>query len=318
MTDEKTGYQPTQFAGLLRDHIDAWSNDGAQRPPAWATWTDGIYPAYRPLAKRSVRADSVRLHEYAAHILSSQAFAFNLFLPFREGNRESLSKRISELVGAQVTIDRVNFEWVPPGGLLGELDGEWPMGDEPATGVDVALWGRLENRRRAVVLKEVKLSEGGFTHCGGRTSRGNRRKDVCRSATLFLDDPDSCYLRRPWGKQRDRRYWEIFAMSHGSVRDAFPHVELGGPCPFAYGMQQPMRNYAIARGLEQEDMVEQAWFALCAHDANSNIAEHWEAWKHILPNPSMAPFLPASEVIRVGEAEGLKDWATYMRSRYRL
>ena len=52
---------------------------------------------------------------------------------------------------------------MPPGGLLGELDGEWPMGDEPATGVDVALWGRLENRRRAVVLVEVKLSEGGFT-----------------------------------------------------------------------------------------------------------------------------------------------------------
>ena len=43
------------------------------------------------------------------------------------------------------------------------MDGEWPMGDEPATGVDVALWGRLENRRRAVVLVEVKLSEGGFT-----------------------------------------------------------------------------------------------------------------------------------------------------------
>ena len=271
MTDEKTGYKPTQFSEFLRGHMDEWCNDGARRPIAWARWEDGIYAAYWPLAKRAVRADSVRLHEYAAHILNSQAFAFNLFLPFREGNREKLSKRISELVGVPLTINRVNVEWVPPGGLLGELVGvigEWPMVDGHATGADVALWGRLENHRRAVVLAEAKLSEGGFTHCGGRTSRGNRRKDVCRSSAIFLNDPDACYLRRPWGKQRGRRYWEIFSRSHGSVRDAFPHPELGGPYLFANDMQQPMRNYAIARSLEQEDLVERAWFALCAHDAN--------------------------------------------------
>ena len=144
------------------------------------------------------------------------------------------------------------------------------------------------------------------------------RKDVCRSATLFLDDPNACYLRRPQRKRRDRRYWEIFAKSHGTVRDAFPNAALDGPCPFAYDMQQPMRNLAIARGLEQEDMVERAWFALCAHDANAGIAEHWQAWKQLLPDPTMAPFLPASEVVRAGEDEGLSDWASYMRSRYRL
>ena len=265
-----------------------------------------------------MRADSVRLHDHVAHLLSSQAFAFNLFLPFREGNKEGLSNRVSELVGARLTIDRVNFEWVPPGWLLGELEGEWPAGDEPATGVDVVLWGRLEDQRRAVVLVEVKLSEGGFTTCGGRSSRRNRRKDVCRSAALFLDDPNTCYLTRPWGKQRDRRYWEIFTKSRGTVRDAFPHTEPDGPCPFAFNMQQPMRNYAIALGLEQEDIVGRAWFVLCAHDANPDVAGHWRAWKDLLPDPSMAPFLPASEVVRAGEAAGLKDWGSYMRSRYRF
>ena len=318
MTDEKTGYHPTQFAKFLRGHMQEWCDDGAVRPPAWARWTDGIYLAYRDLAKRMVRADSVRLHEFATHILSSQAFTFNLFLPFREGNKESLSKRISELVGARVTIDKVNFEWVPPGGLLGELVGEWPVGDEPATGVDVALWGRLENGRRTVVLIEVKLTEEGFTHCGGRTSRGNHRRDVCDSASRFLDDPAACYLRRPWRKQRDRRYWDIFARSFGSVKAAFPHADISGPCPFANDMQQPMRNFAIARVLEQEDIVERAWFALCAHDANTNIAERWKTWTHLLPDTSMAPFLPASEIVRVGEVEGLNDWATYMRSRYQV
>lgn len=318
MTHDRPADQGSPFADSLRAHMREWCDDGPRRPVAWSKWTDGIYSDYRTLAETSVRVDSVKLHEYAAHILSSQAFAFNLFLPFREGSRNRLSTWLSEYVGASLTVDRVQFEWVPPGRLLAELDGEWPVGDEPATGVDVVLWGWLEDRRRAVVLVEVKLSEGGFTHCGGRTSRANRRQDVCDSAKLFLDHPDACYLRRPWRKKRDRRYWEIFARSHGTVRDAFPHADLDGPCPFAFDMQQPMRNLAIARGLEQEDMVAQAWFALCAHDANPEIAAHWETWKRLLPDPAMAPYIPASEVIRVGETEGLKDWAAYMRARYRL
>ncbi len=273
MTKDKA-WVPTPFAESLRAHMEAWCGYRGKRPPMWAKWTDGIYSDYRSLAEETARADSVELHEYANHLLSSQTFAFNLFLPFREGSRARLSEHVSDVVGAKLTIGKVRFEWVPPGGLLGELDGERPVGDEKATAVDVVLWGRLENDRRAVALVEVKLSEGGFTNCGGRRSCSNRRKDVCRSAMLFFDDPSACYLHRPLGKQRDRRYWEIFDRSHGSVRNAFPNADLDGPCPFAYEMQKPMRNLAIARGLEQEDTVERAWFALCSHDGNPAVAEH--------------------------------------------
>ena len=38
----------------------------------------------------------------------------------------------------------------------------------------------------------------------------------------------------------------------------------------------------------------------------------------LLPDPGMAPSLPASEVIRAGEAEGHGAWARWMRERYRL
>ena len=298
--------------------MDAWSDHGIGPRRAWVGWTDGIYPDYRALAEQSVDHDAVKLHDYIAHPLSSQAFAFNLFLPFRIGAKGNLSERISEIIGARLTIDRVQFEWVPPGRLLGELEGERPVGDEPATGVDVALWGRLKNHSRAVVLVEVKLSEGNFTHCGGRNSRRNRRRDVCDSAKLFLDEPNACYLRRPWGKQRDRRYWEIFVGSHGSVLNAFPSADLDGPCPFAFDMQQPMRNLAIARGLEQENLAERAWFALCAHDGNEDIETHWETWRRLLGDTSEAPSLCASEVVAIGDADGLTGWAAYMRARYGL
>ena len=65
-------------------------------------------------------------------------------------------------------------------------------------------------------------------------------------------------------------------------------------------------------------MVERAWFALCAHDANPDIAAHWENWKRLLADPSTAPSIPASEVVAIGEADGLKDWTAYMRARYHL
>lgn len=318
MTADQYNRPHSDFAGTLRQHMEAWPGFTGPCPPMWDDWTDGIYPDYRDLANRAVRADSVELHRYAGHFLSSQAFAFNLFLPFRDGGRESLAQRVSNLVGDELTIDRVVFEWTPPGHLLCEIDGEWPQPNEPATAVDVVMWAWLANGRRAAVLVEVKLTEDKFTHCNGRDSRGNRRKDVCRSARLFLQNPQDCYLRRPVRKERDRRYWEIFARSHGTLQRAFPNAHMDGECPFAYDMQQPMRNLAIARGLEQEDTVQKAWYVLCAHDHNPDIAGHWRNWQSLVADATSALFLPASEVVNVGEEEGLVDWARYMRERYRL
>ena len=286
----------------------------------WPDWTDRIYPAYRRLAGEVVRDDGVRLHTYADHLRSSQAFAFNLFLPFREGSRSSLSNLVSETVGTEFTVGQVLFECLPPGALLGEIAGDRPPSDEPATAVDVALWGALAGRGCAAVLLEVKLSEPDFTHCHGRTSRGNKRTDVCESVARFLDDPSACYLRRPRRKNRDRRYWEIFEQGNGSVREAFPGTDLDGQCPFAFSMQQPMRNLAIARGLEQcsDSGVEPAWFALCVHDDNEDVGVHWDEWGRLLPDPSGAPRLAASQILRAGEVEGFGEWAEWMRERYRL
>ena len=209
---------------------------------------------------------------------------------------------------------------MPPGRILGELDGDRPVGNEAATGVDVVLWGKLEDGAKCAVLVEVKLSETDFTPCNGRTSRANRRRDVCNSADLFFADPSACYLTRPLHQRRDRRYWEIFAGAHGTFGEAFPGVDRAGPCPFAFSMQQPMRNLAVARGLEQDGGlgIARTWFAVCAHDANPDIPRLWEEWRRILPHFSMAPSLPASEVVAAGEAEGLAEWATWMRGRYLL
>lgn len=313
--------RPSSFAESLQAHLEEWRAgvDGS-RDRTWSVWTDGICPAYRELAREVVRDDEVRLHTHADHLRSSQIFAFNLFLPFREGEKSKLSDLVSKKIETGFSIEEVRFEWVPPGALLGEIAGDRPAGDEPATAVDVALWGSLAGGGRAAILLEVKLSEPDFTHCHGRISRGNRRTDVCESAEKFFHDPGACYLRSPRRQSRDRRYWEIFAQSYGSVRDAFPGADLGGQCPFAFSMQQPMRNLAVARGLEHcgDSGVERAWFALCAHDGNEDMGVHWEEWGRLLPDPSAAPKLAASQILMAGEVEGFGEWSAWMRERYLL
>ena len=52
-----------------------------------------------------VRVDSVKLHNYVVHPRSSQAFAFNLFLPFRKGSKSRLSEYVSSKIGVHFEVD---------------------------------------------------------------------------------------------------------------------------------------------------------------------------------------------------------------------
>lgn len=280
----------------------------------WPTWTDGIWPEVRDLAERVMVEDAVRPHSHLAALHSSMAFGFNLFLPFRAG--ADLAPSLAPAVGL-LAVDAVVFEWVPPGAILGEIDGDVPREEEPATGVDVVVRGRRHDGSRIVILVEVKLSEGGFTPCGGRTSRANRRTDVCADASTFLADPTACYLTRPYRKQRDRRYWSIFEAAHGSVAAAFPGVG-AGPCPFGGDAQQPMRQHALALGLVQAGLAEEAWVLLVHHDDNPDVRAHWDAWQHLLPPGAHVARLPASALLRGAREQGLALWADWMRDRYRL
>ena len=184
--------------------------------------------------------------------------------------------------------------------------------------MDVVLWSTLADDRRAAVLMEVKLAEAGFDRCRGKGHPANDRKHVCKEPGRFFAEHDDCFVRRSPGRQRNRRYWEIFAAGRGGLREAFPGADPEGACPFAGHAYQPMRNLAVTEGLVQDELsaVERAWFVLCAHEGNPEIVEQWEAWRALLPELGMPPLLPASEVVRAGEAEGLADWAAWMRRRY--
>jgi hypothetical protein len=275
-----------------------------------ADWTDGIWPPLASRAAQGLLEDQVRPHSHLAALHSSMAFAFNLFLPFRDG--ADPAPALAPLLGP-LTVHEVCFEWIPPGGVLGECTGDRPRADEAATGVDVLLRGRRPDGRRIAVLVEVKLSEGGFTPCNGRESRGNRRREVCEDAESFLSDPDACYLRRPVRARRDRRYWTIFQTAHGSLPAAFPGAS-PGPCPFASDAQQPMRLYALALGLEQAGLVDESWLLLVHHDDNPDVPPRWSTWTRLLRPDARVARLPASHLLPCGPP----PWAAWMSDRYHL
>ena len=134
--------------------MEEWSAGACRRPHVWSHWTEGLHPDYRDLAREVQVADEVKLHKYAAHLLSSQALALNLFLLLREGARKALSERVSRTVETRLLVEEVRFERVPPGALLEELEGDRPGEDEPATTVDVVLWSRLKGDRTKILGPE--------------------------------------------------------------------------------------------------------------------------------------------------------------------
>lgn len=311
---------PTPFQKSITASMQAWRAaevDGS-RSPMWSAWLDGLHESLRSQAGYYVDSTGLKLHDFAAALASSQAFAFNLFLPFfDEPARTRLSHLITNVTGRDFQVDRIDLEWVPPGALLGEISGDQPRLDEPATGVDVVLWGTSDGVPAAVLI-EVKFSEGGFTHCGGAASTANKRPDVCASASTFLDTPALCYLNRPARATRNRRYWEIYREEYGAVAAAFPGANRKADCPFKGEMQQPMRNLAVAIGLKQAGTVNNSWFLLCAHDTNPDVPNHWSQWQALLPPGTTAPQLLASEIVAAGAQAGLVDWASWMIRRYQL
>ena len=209
------GFRRTPFASRLLRHAmrdrtrrETGSPDSSTSP-MFDDWREGIHSWVRQQTDDYVRDRGVHLHDYVAAVNSSMVFGFNLFVPFRVHGATALDELLDRALGVPVRVVDIDFEFQGPTDVLAECAGPRPTRHEKFTASDVAIHVRDDAGRMGVVLIEVKLSEGGFTPCGGAKSSANRRQDVCASASTFFDDPSACYLRRTRHAQRDRRYWVI-------------------------------------------------------------------------------------------------------------
>jgi hypothetical protein len=266
-------FRSTPFA---QDLLRRMLRRSGRTSPMLPRWQDGLHPEVVAEAERLVDAGPLPLHDYARALNSSQAFALNLFLPFRVGRTDGLAAFLSERLGRRVTVTGVALEYYGSGDLLAEINGANPGPEDRLTQADVAVHLRDADGRPDLLLVEVKLTEGGFTACGGARSRGNRDLGPCDDAATFFDAHARCYLRRPYRASRDRRYWELFARAHGSLREAFPGADEVGPCPFRGDWQQPMRNHALALAAVDAGLGGFWALALVHHDDNPDVVGPWD------------------------------------------
>jgi len=254
------------------------------------------------------------------HVRSSQAFAFNLFYPFAGPELHHLKRPLSTVIPHLAEIESLAFEYVPEVDVLGEWAGDEP--GVPFTASDVGIIFRTDEGHRGIALIEVKFTESGFTHCFGRRSRANHRRDVCRSWDVFRQEPAGCYLTRPKRATKDRRYWSIIKNQFGSIEGFF--VDGTSPylgCPFAGDFQQPMRNHALALGLEQAKLFDVAFLILAYHDANDVILRKWKHYCQATVDQSRLGTLTASAVVDAVAGLDQGFWPDYIRyhaERYQI
>ena len=282
-------------------------------------WQDNLHPILVEHAETLVR-DGLPLHGHAAALNSSQSFALNLFLPFAVGNADGLASFLSARLDRAVHVRGIDIEYFGSGDILAEVAGPTPTRDERFTAADVAVHLEDDNGEIGLAIIEVKLSESGFTRCGGRHSRGNRDDAACRSRDAMFASPRSCYLQRPYRAARDRRYWSIFTEEHGDLGTAFPGAQ-SQECPFAEDWQQPMRNHALCLGHTQSGRAAFWLLALVHHDDNPDVTASWDSYRAATADARHIHRWPASSLLAPISAslpDSSPPIGTWLRDRYFL
>lgn len=259
--------------------------------------------AVLPEARPALRELEVRdlVHRFAAHVRSSQAFALNLFATLPPEGGVAI---LSDVFGPVAVVDPPVFEFFDPADRLCERSAASPH----TTQVDVLLRGTTPGGARVALLVEVKLSELDFGACSafGRTSA--TEAEPCAGSGAFGGESRRCaQLANRGGPRRTYDPW-IAPIS------ALPDH---AGCAFRLGLNQPMRNLALARMLVGEGTFDRAAYALCAHDGNEPIWRRWREVRRVFGGEHGGVELvdlPASRVLR----ELADPIRTAVAERYRM
>lgn len=271
-----------------------------RRRPFYASAATALLPAalphYDDLTARGL------LHRFALHHRSSQAFALNLFAPLDFG-------------GQTAVLRAAGLPAVPAAGVEFEhsddLDRlcEARPGSPHRTQVDVVLRGTTPTGLRVVALIEVKLTEIDFGECSAFHNPDNPIRDVCRSPGLFGGDVDRCFqlASHGGGRRRYDHYLRDVPVS-APVRSA----DAGG-CIVRCGLNQPMRNIALAHVLLEHDMADEVAYVVCAPKAHGTIWRRFEEVRATFPDTAhrTCAAVPAEDVARCHA-----DGGAAMRGRY--
>jgi hypothetical protein len=293
-------YTSPRYAIALGDHLVQSAGAALKQNVFYNDPVDGLVPAahaaYAHLKARRL------LHPFIGHVRSSQAFALNLFAPLSAEDVVGLLRSLGlDIQHAHAP----TFEYTDPQDRLGEHTSERPH----ATQVDVVLRGFDAAGSTCLALVEVKLSEIDFGPCSAYRADQNPERQTCRQDGPFGDNPDLCFQLSNWGGSTRRQYDTYIGSMNSTSRPG---------CLFRLGMNQPMRNVALARALVQAGEAEHVVYALCAPEKNRPILRRWNEAEHLfseIPGVTLARLLPSQVLDHHASADSLALTNRYDLSR---
>jgi len=126
--------------------------------PVAEKWLNILEPKRQLVREYLDQNQAVELHRYFHHLNSSQAFAFNLFIPFFEGGDDAAQMLLSAL-GQESGLISWEAESVPDAAEQTNLDAEWCTADGQRTICEVKLSEREFGTATDDDAHRAKLSE---------------------------------------------------------------------------------------------------------------------------------------------------------------
>ena len=225
-------------------------------------WEKNILIDYRNDVKEYFDNHPITRHRFFNHLASSQAACFNLFMPFRKDNL--LADHVfREIIPDYYSLDSIEFEYYHKDDLLGEGRNK-NKGANVGTDVDAAIFYYDTHGNKNVCFVEHKLTEHKFSYCNTIKNKA-QNKEFCESFE-YIGMGKNCYYQ--FGKEY--KYWELTQESN-SFFDIEALKNISETCPFKYSLQQLWRNMLLAQAMENNKIVNKAYFAVVYHEHNKQL-----------------------------------------------
>lgn len=300
----------TEEPGLHHGH----PND-ALLPEVFVSRYPMLFPTVLPAFSRHKQDFHFRLHQYFSHVASSQAANINLFMPvllhpnanviLRELNTDFARLAESELDHGY----RLEF-WDEPYGTLGDRT---PIS---GTDADIAIAYYNHENELCLWLIEHKLTEAGFTTCGGSRSKGRTVAHNCnKSFSEILQDKSVCYYH----SANHYNFWNITDANRAFFVNQSDHFT----CPFIGGINQLWRNQLLALSIEQDERqpYKHVMFSVVKHPRNTYLDQSIKEYTDLIANNPKFSVFTSKDVLDA--AVGLLDpeldqWVAWYRDLYAL
>jgi hypothetical protein len=304
------------WRGMEYDHI---LPERYKKPPQYPH----LYPTIVQTVENHRQEFNFRLHPDFYHMDSSQAAAFNLFLPILISPEVNNILRQMKPDFAELAVSKLDH-----GFALEYWDNRCfePTGDKTRgvlnesgtirTAADIAIAYKNQQGELCLWLIEHKLAEKDFTPCGGATSSDRRAKHDCScSFTSILLNPEQCFYHDAC----HYNYWQITATN----QDFFANHTNYSSCPFRHGLNQLWRNQLLGLGIEQDKSLpyRHVTFSVVHHPGNRQLEPSILMYQKLIAgNPRFTTF-QSSDLIHAAQRvddPDLNNWVQWYGSLYNL